>query len=80
MLTPIHPSRLFHRRIKPEVEAPVINISASSVRSVPSLVLAFDSESGSTWKGPVVPNAQTAGTHLRSSVNVVNSLSVPTMM
>ena len=53
---------------------------ASSARLVPSLVLEFDSELGSNWRGPVGPNAKTAETHLRSSANAVNSISVPTTM
>jgi len=62
MLTQILHSHRLHRRMAPEEESLATEISASSARPVLSLVLEFDLESGSTWKGPVVPSAKTAET------------------
>lgn len=67
-------SRLFHRRM-PEAGSPVTEIPANSARFVPSSVLAFDLESGLTWKGLVVPSVKAVETCRRSNVNVAISLS-----
>ena len=80
MLKPIPLSRLFHQETRLEVGISVPEIYASSERPVPSLVLAFDSESGSAWKGLAVPSVKTVETCLRSGANAVTSLSAPTTM
>lgn len=80
ILKPIPLSRQFHQETRLEVEISVPEIYASSERPVPSLVLAFDLESGSAWKGLVVPSVKTAEICLRSGANAVTSLSAPTTM
>ena len=77
MLTQTLRSRRHRRKME---ESLVIETSVSSARPVPSLVLVFDLELGSTWKGLVVPSAKIVETCLRSSANAVTSLSVPTTM
>ena len=80
MPTLIPHCRRFRCRATRKAENPFTGAPASSERPVLSLALAFDLESGSTWKGLVVPNVKIAGICLRSSESAVISLSAPTTM
>lgn len=80
MLTLILLSRRFRRMVVREAESLVTEASANSEKPALSLVLVFDLESGSTWRGLVVPSVKVVEICPRSGASAVISLSAPTMM